>query len=328
MTVLLWIVLALLVVTVIVGWWVWRSSHRSSSRKARTGPTTITQITLGSRWGSGWRRFWGREMVDHRFWVELEEELIRSDLGVETVQNLVSAVADTKPANGSEARQALLAHLRDLFGERDRSLSLVGDPAVIVVVGVNGTGKTTTIGKLAHRFTQADKPVLLGGADTFRAAAGEQLTAWGDRIGVPVVVGRPGGDSAAVAVDAIRAGRSRGKSVVIIDTAGRLASNTNLMAELAKVERVCQREGEVEILLCLDATGGQNSLKQAHDFAKSLEIGGIVLTKLDSSARGGIVISVEQQLGIPVKLVGIGEGREDLVEFSPQKLLAGLLPDE
>jgi fused signal recognition particle receptor len=221
-------------------------------------------------------------------------------------------------------RSALLEQLAG----RDRALVLAGSPAIILVIGVNGTGKTTTIAKLAHRLTVDGQLVVLGAADTFRAAASEQLLTWGDRVGVAVVSGQEAGDPAAVAHDAIASAAAKGADAVIIDTAGRLHGKTNLMAELAKIHRVAEREGTVsETLLVLDATAGQNGLAQVRVFAEAVPVTGIVLTKLDGTAKGGIVIAIESELGIPVKLVGLGESIEDLDPFEPGSFVDALLED-
>ena len=201
-------------------------------------------------------------------------------------------------------------------------------PAVVLTVGVNGTGKTTTTGKLARLLTAQDKDVLLGAADTFRAAAAEQLTTWGERVGVPVVRAAEGSDPAAVAFEAVQAGVDQEVDVVLIDTAGRLHTKQGLMDELGKVHRVASRFGPVdEVLLVIDATTGQNGLTQARVFSEVVPVTGIVLTKLDGTAKGGIVVAVQQELGVPVKLVGLGEGADDLAIFSPHDFVAGLLGD-
>jgi fused signal recognition particle receptor len=196
---------------------------------------------------------------------------------------------------------------------------------VILVVGVNGSGKTTTIAKLAHRLGIQGHSVTLAAADTFRAAAVDQLVVWGERIGVPVVAGQEGGDPASVAHDAISSARARGSGVVIVDTAGRLHSKKNLMEQLSKVHRVAGSAGRVsEVLLILDATGGQNGLNQVREFATAVPVTGVVLTKIDGTARGGIVVAVESELGVPVKLVGTGEGVDDLAPFDPVAFVADL----
>ena len=199
-------------------------------------------------------------------------------------------------------------------------------PAVVLVVGVNGTGKTTTVGKLARVLVAEDKDVLLGAADTFRAAAADQLETWGSRVGVPTVRGNEGADPASVAYEAVKAGIEQEVDVVLIDTAGRLHTKTGLMDELGKVKRVIERQAPVgEVLLVLDATTGQNGLTQARIFAEVVDVTGIVLTKLDGSAKGGIVVQVQRELGVPVKLVGLGEGADDLAPFDPEVFVDALL---
>ena len=211
----------------------------------------------------------------------------------------------------------------------DRSLDTVrkdGQPAVLLVVGVNGTGKTTTVGKLARVLVAEDKDVVLGAADTFRAAAADQLTTWGDRVGVLTVRGDEGADPASVAYEAVRTGVEQESDVVIVDTAGRLQTKVGLMDELGKVKRVVEKHGPVdEVLLVLDATTGQNGLAQARVFGEVVDVSGIVLTKLDGTAKGGIVVAVQRELAVPVKLVGLGEGPDDLAPFDPQAFVDGVL---
>jgi fused signal recognition particle receptor len=211
----------------------------------------------------------------------------------------------------------------------DRSLATErseGRPAVVLVVGVNGTGKTTTTGKLARVLVADGRHVVLAAADTFRAAASDQLQTWGDRVGATVVRGPEGGDPAAVAFDAVRAGTEQEADVVVIDTAGRLHTKAGLMDELGKVKRVVEKQGPVdEVLLVLDATTGQNGLVQARVFAEVVDVTGIVLTKLDGTAKGGIVVAVQRELGVPVKLVGLGEGPDDLAPFEPQAFVEALV---
>jgi fused signal recognition particle receptor len=211
----------------------------------------------------------------------------------------------------------------------DRAVHLdqaIGRPAVVLVVGVNGTGKTTTTGKLARVMVAEDRDVVLGAADTFRAAAADQLQTWGDRVGVPVIRGPEGGDPASVAFDAVKAGFDVEADVVIVDTAGRLHTKTGLMDELGKVKRVIEKQAPVdEVLLVLDATTGQNGMLQAKVFAEVVDISGVVLTKLDGTAKGGIVIAVQQELGVPVKLVGLGEGADDLAPFDAEVFVDALL---
>jgi fused signal recognition particle receptor len=276
--------------------------------------------------GASLRRAWGGGLDDHT-WVELEEALLAADVGLEATTSVVAGVKAAGPETADEARQALAARLRGELGEKDRELHLLGSPAVVIVVGVNGTGKTTTIAKLASRLVGSGKSVILAAGDTFRAAAGAQLQTWGERLGVPVVVGQEGGDPAAVAFDAIGSARAKGTDIVIVDTAGRLHAKKNLMAELGKIHRVASGDrGEVdEVLLVLDATGGQNGVTQVREFASAVPLSGVVLTKLDGTAKGGIVIAIERQLGVPLKFVGLGEGIDDLVPFDPDAFVADLL---
>lgn len=258
-------------------------------------------------------------------WDEIEDALLAADVGVAATSDIVEAVRRTGPSDGVEARSALRSGLAAELSGRERGLALESKPAVILVVGVNGTGKTTTIAKLARWLDGEGRSVVLGGADTFRAAAGLQLKTWGDRLAVPVVAGQEGGDPASVAFDAVESGRARGADVVIIDTAGRLHGKKNLMEELAKIHRVAGGERVDEVLLVLDASLGQNGLNQAEEFSGAVPISGIVLTKLDGTARGGIVIAVERRLGIPIKFVGLGEGLDDLAPFDPDSFVDSLL---
>jgi fused signal recognition particle receptor len=276
--------------------------------------------------GASLRRAWGGGL-DDQTWNELEEALLAADVGLEATTSVVAGVRAAAPETPDQARQALSSQLRAELGDKDRELHLVGDPAVILVVGVNGTGKTTTIAKLAARLQNGGKGVVLAAGDTFRAAAGAQLETWGERVGVKVVSGQEGGDPAAIAFDAIGSARARGDDVVIVDTAGRLHAKKNLMAELGKIHRVASGDrGQVdEVLLVLDATGGQNGVTQVREFAAAVPISGIVLTKLDGTAKGGIVIAIERQLGVPIKFVGLGEGIDDLVLFDPDTFVADLL---
>jgi fused signal recognition particle receptor len=213
----------------------------------------------------------------------------------------------------------------------DRALHTTGTdgrPAVVLVVGVNGTGKTTSVGKLARVLVADGRTVLLGAADTFRAAAADQLQTWGERVGAPVVRGPEGGDPASVAFDAVKRGAEGDYDVVVVDTAGRLQNKVGLMDELGKVKRVVEKQGPVdEVLLVLDATTGQNGLVQARVFAEAVDVTGIVLTKLDGTAKGGIVVAVQRELGVPVKLVGLGEGPDDLAPFEPEAFVDALLAD-
>jgi fused signal recognition particle receptor len=268
--------------------------------------------------------------MDTAFWEGLEEALIAADVGVAASTEVVKRVRDDEPADTAEARRALRTELIELLDRNGRDLSLDGLPAVVIVVGVNGTGKTTSIAKLAGHLKSIGLEPLLGAADTFRAAADQQLRTWADRVGVEVVGGQAGADPASVAFDAYQAARARGRDVVIVDTAGRLHSKTNLMDELGKVVRVVAREaGRIdEVLLVLDATTGQNGIAQVRQFTEAVGVTGIVLTKLDGTARGGVAIAVERELGVPVKFIGIGEGLADLIPFEPEAFIDALLEDE
>jgi fused signal recognition particle receptor len=284
-----------------------------------------TRHAVGDRLGN----LFGRGRVDEEFFSELEETLITGDVGVGTATAVVERVRGSKPADTAAAHDVLQAELRKLFAGRDRSLNVSRQPAVIVIVGVNGTGKTTSIAKLAYRYVGEGKQVVLGAADTFRAGASEQLKTWADRVGAEFVGGEPKSDPAAVAFRALERGTETGADLVIIDTAGRLHSNRNLMEELGKIIRVLTREaGSIdETLLVLDATTGQNAIAQAHTFTDVGGVTGIVLSKLDGTARGGVVVAIEQDLDIPVKLIGLGEGMEDLVTFEPDSFIGALLGD-
>jgi len=275
---------------------------------------------------------------DDEAWEELEEALLAADVGVATATELVErlrARARAERATGPALRELLRAELLEAVGSADRSLALdllTDDqrPGIVLVVGVNGTGKTTTVGKLALALAEEGKQPVLAAADTFRAAATEQLVIWGDRVGAPVVRHQQGADPAAVAFDGLASARARGADVLLVDTAGRLHTKSNLMEELRKLRRVLEREGGQvrEVLLVLDATTGQNGLAQARQFTDAVGVTGVVLTKLDGTAKGGIVIAVQRDLGIPVKLVGLGEGPHDLAPFDPEAFVDALLSDD
>ena len=274
-----------------------------------------------------------RSKLDESTWEEVEEILLTADLGVGPTQELIErlrrAVAVDNPQSAAEIRDLLRIELLALVNPAlDRSLcTKVADrPAVVLVVGVNGTGKTTTTGKLARLLLAEDRTVVLGAADTFRAAAADQLQTWGDRVGAAVVRGPEGGDPASVAFDAVTIAADAGVDTVIIDTAGRLHTKTGLMDELGKVKRVVEKRSSVdEVLLVLDATTGQNGLAQARVFAEAVDVTGIVLTKLDRTAKGGIVVAVQRALGVPVKLVGLGEGPDDLAPFEAEEFVDALI---
>ncbi|MBT8197921.1 MAG: signal recognition particle-docking protein FtsY [Acidimicrobiia bacterium] len=285
-----------------------------------------TRSLIGDRLGV----LLGRSRFDSDFWDGLEEVLIAADVGVAASSEVVETVRAAGPSDAGEAVQGLQSALLGVFGERDRSLGRSHRPATYLVVGVNGTGKTTSIGKLASRLRGEGLDVVLGSADTFRAAADQQLKVWAERIGVDVVSGDPGADPASVAFEAYRVAKDRDADVVIVDTAGRLQSKTNLMDELEKVARVVKREaGELdEVLLVIDGTTGQNALAQARAFTEAVAVTGIVLTKLDGTAKGGVAIAIERELDIPVKLIGVGEGVEDLVPFDPKPFVDALVGAE
>lgn len=274
------------------------------------------------------------DRISDQTWDDFEVALISSDLGVgpttELITNLKKRLALDGVSDPAHARQILREELISLVDpDMDRTVHVTGvdgNPAVVLVVGINGTGKTTTVGKIARTLIAEDKTVLLGAADTFRAAAADQLATWGERIGVNTVRGPENADPASVAFDAVTTGKTEGVDVVLVDTAGRLHNKTNLMDELGKVKRVIEKVAPVtETLLILDATTGQNGLVQARVFAEVVQITGIVLTKLDGSAKGGIVVAVQRELGVPVKYIGLGEGADDLAPFDAEQFVEGLL---
>jgi len=288
--------------------------------------------------GRGLLALLSRDTIDEETWEEVEDTLLLADLGVgpagELVDRLRSRVRTLGERDPQRVREMLREELLAVVDPAmDRTLHVErpagapGHPAVVMVVGVNGTGKTTTVGKLARVLVAQDKDVVLGAADTFRAAAAEQLATWGERVGVPTVRSdREGADPAAVAFDAVKTGVELEADVVLVDTAGRLQNKAGLMDELGKVKRVIERSGPVsEVLLVLDATTGQNGLKQAAVFSQVVDVTGIVLTKLDGTAKGGIVVAVQRELGVPVKLVGLGEGPDDLAPFDPEAFVDAIL---
>jgi fused signal recognition particle receptor len=285
--------------------------------------------------GKGLLALLSRDSIDEAVWEEIEETLLLADLGTEPTMDLVDHLRDRVRVMGSRNPEEVRGMLREelirvVDPGMDRSLNIArhGDlPAVVLVVGVNGVGKTTTVGKLARVLVAEDKDVLLGAADTFRAAAAEQLATWGARVGVPTVKSDvDGADPASVAFEAVKAGIEEEVDVVMIDTAGRLQNKVGLMDELGKVKRVIEKLATVdEVLLVLDATTGQNGLAQARVFAEVVNITGIVLTKLDGTAKGGIVVAIQKTLGVPVKLIGLGEGADDLAPFEVENFVDALL---
>ena len=276
-----------------------------------------------------------RGKLDDEAWEEVEDTLLAADLGVDATTELVDSLRTQVAIDGTTDEATVRGWLRaDLLQlvdpSMDRSIASTrgeGRPAVILVVGVNGAGKTTTVGKLARVLVADDRDVVLGAADTFRAAAADQLETWGARVGVPTIRSdKDGADPAAVAFDAVKAAQEMEADTVIIDTAGRLHNKVDLMNELGKVKRVIEKLSPIdEVLLVLDATTGQNGLRQAEVFAESVNVTGIVLTKLDGTAKGGIVVAVQRKLGVPVKLVGLGEGPDDLAPFDPEAFVDAII---
>ncbi|MFC5216205.1 signal recognition particle-docking protein FtsY [Streptomyces coerulescens] len=284
--------------------------------------------------GKGLLTLLSREHLDEETWEEIEDTLLTADVGVAPTQELVEGLRERVKVLGTrtpvELRGLLREELLKLVGtDMDRVVKTepeASKPGIVMVVGVNGTGKTTTTGKLARVLVADGRSVVLGAADTFRAAAADQLQTWGERVGAHTVRGPEGGDPASVAFDAVKEGKEMGSDVVLIDTAGRLHTKTGLMDELGKVKRVVEKHAPLdEVLLVLDATTGQNGLVQARVFAEVVDITGIVLTKLDGTAKGGIVVAVQRELGVPVKLIGLGEGADDLAPFEPEAFVDALI---
>jgi fused signal recognition particle receptor len=274
----------------------------------------------------------GRAVLDERTVEQLEEALIAADLGVETsmalVERLRERVKSGEAEDLSRLRHLLAEEMGKLLLETAPPAELGAGPAIILMVGVNGVGKTTSIAKLARREQEAGRKVVLAAGDTFRAAAIEQLTLWGDRLGLAVVRQKPGGDPAAVVFDALQAARARGADRVIVDTAGRLHTKDHLMAELAKIGRVIEREAagwQKRTILVLDATTGQNALIQAREFLKTVPVDGVLIAKLDGTAKGGMAVAIARELRLPVLYLGVGETAEDLVDFKPEEFAAALV---
>ncbi|RJS44953.1 signal recognition particle-docking protein FtsY [Nocardioides cavernaquae] len=283
--------------------------------------------------GRGLLALLSRDRLDEDTWEDIEDTLLSADIGVAPTQQLVERLRTRMRVEGADAaspRDVLREELINLVDPTmDRRLQISGSdgkPGVVLVVGVNGAGKTTTVGKISRILVAQDKTVVLGAADTFRAAAVDQLATWGERVGVPVIRGAENGDPASVAFEAAKAAVDGGYDVVLVDTAGRLQNKAGLMDELGKVKRVIEKQAPVtEVLLVLDATTGQNGMIQARVFSEVVNVTGIVLTKLDGSAKGGIVVAVQRELGVPVKLVGLGEGPDDLAPFEPEAFVDALL---
>ncbi|WP_432957325.1 signal recognition particle-docking protein FtsY [Micromonospora haikouensis] len=307
-------------------------------------PTAGRLVRLRSRlsrsqnaFGKGLLGLLSRDRLDEDTWEEIEDSLITADVGIDSTRQIVDRLRERTRVLGTrtvdELRALLAAELVEALDPTlDRSLRTApsdGVPAVVLVVGVNGAGKTTTCGKIARVLVADGRSVLLGAADTFRAAAADQLETWGGRVGAETVRGPEAADPASVAFDAVKRGIDTGVDTVLIDTAGRLQNKVGLMDELGKVKRVVEKHGPIdETLLVLDATTGQNGLEQARVFTEVVNVTGVVLTKLDGTAKGGIVIAVQRRLGIPVKLVGLGEGKDDLAPFDPAQFVDALLGTE
>ena len=283
--------------------------------------------------------FWGNilntltgSVIDDEMYDDLEEQLILADVGGEVAVRLVDKLRDRVREKGLKTGEEAADALRDIIAEEmtpEAEMDLSGSPAVILVIGVNGVGKTTSIAKLADYYTREGKKVMLAAGDTFRAAASEQLEIWADRAGVPIVSAGEGADPAAVIFDTVKSATARGYDMVIADTAGRLHNKANLMAELSKISRSVKKaspEASLETLLVLDAITGQNAISQAKEFCKAADATGIILTKLDGTAKGGCVVAVKQRLGLPVRFIGVGEGIDDLLPFTPEGFVEELLP--
>ena len=273
------------------------------------------------------------ETIDDEFYDELEDSLIMADLGAtvahDAVKKLRDVVYQKSIQRGDDVKQALRDILIEKLNVGDTTLDLSTKPSVVLVIGVNGVGKTTSIAKLADFYTRQGKKVMLAAGDTFRAAASEQLEIWAGRAGVPIVKAGEGADPAAVIFDTVKSATARGYDMVIADTAGRLHNKSNLMSELSKISRSVRKaapEASLETLLVLDAITGQNAISQAKEFCKAADATGIILTKLDGTAKGGCVVAVKQRLGLPVRFIGVGEGIDDLIPFTPEGFVEELIP--
>ncbi len=309
------------------------------SREKKEKLDTGLQKTKEGVWSKITRAVAGKSKIDEDVLDNLEEVFITSDVGVETtlkiIERIEARVARDKYVNSSELNKLLCEEITDLLAETSNEISdldefavpKTGEPYVIMVVGVNGVGKTTTIGKLAYQFKKAGNKVILGAADTFRAAAVEQLDIWGERVGVPVVKQKMGSDPASVAYDTLSSAKAQGADVVIIDTAGRLHNKVGLMNELTKIKNVMKKvvpSAPQEVLLVLDGSTGQNAFEQAKQFSAATEVNELAITKLDGTAKGGVVIGISDQFKIPVKYIGIGEGMEDLQVFRRDEFVKSL----
>ena len=309
----------------------WRGVH--------TGETNLSIFTRGlSKTRQGFlgriAQLFGSSEIDEETWSDIEATLIQADLGVETTQTVLEYLQEAVRTEGLTRTEQLYKTLKEALLallEEPRPLNINDRPlSVILIVGVNGSGKTTSIGKLAHRLKRAGRQVMLAAGDTFRAAAIEQLQKWGDHVGVPVIASQPGADPGAVVYDAIHAAQARGCDVLIVDTAGRLHNNYNLMQELAKIRGVIAKlipGAPHEVLLVLDGTTGQNALKQGVKFAEAAEVTGLIVTKLDGTSKGGMIFSVMTELHVPVMFLGLGEGMDDLVYFNPRSFVDSLFED-
>ena len=302
-------------------------------KKEKDKMKTGLEKTRTGFWGSIMNTLTG-SVIDDEMYDDLEEQLILADVGGEVAVHLVDKLRDRVRDKGLKTGEQAADALRDIIAEEmtpEAEMALDGKPAVILVIGVNGVGKTTSIAKLADFYTRQGKKVMLAAGDTFRAAASEQLEIWADRAGVPLVKAGEGADPAAVIFDTVKSATARGYDLVIADTAGRLHTKKNLMEELAKIDRVLEREApgcSRETLLVLDATTGQNGLNQAREFAAACGVTGIILTKLDGTAKGGVAIAIRDQLGLPIKFVGTGESIGDLTPFCAAEFARALLLDE
>jgi fused signal recognition particle receptor len=311
------------------------SLERPASARGRLARLRARLARSNSAIGNALLALLSRGGLDEQAWEDVEDTLLQADLGVEATEELVAALRTRVQVEDSTDPEVVRGWLReDLLrlvdpgmDRRVAASQVDGRPSVVLVVGVNGTGKTTTVGKLARVMVAEDKDVVLGAADTFRAAAADQLQTWGERVGVPTIRSeREGADPASVAFDAVRGATEFEADVVIIDTAGRLHNKAGLMDELKKVKRVIEKQSPIdEVLLVLDATTGQNGMRQAEVFRGAVDITGIVLTKLDGTAKGGIVVNVQRRLGVPVKLVGLGEGADDLAPFDPEAFVDAII---